>query len=245
MKRNIGLQLYTLMDKCTEDYDKVLKYVSEIGYDGLEFHSYGGYEAKELKKFIDSLNLKSISTHVPSDQYEKNIDDIIRYNTILESKYIVMPYMKSDSRDEWLTNCEFLNKYGKILREHGFDFLYHNHNFELIPINDNENAMDIILANTSPEYVSIEADCFWLKYADVEPEEFLIKNIDRIKTIHVKDMAAGSKDLTEVGTGIIDYDNIIKACAKAGMKWFIVEQDRTYIDPFQSVKISLENLRTI
>ena len=44
--------------------------------------------------------------------------------------------------------------------------------------------------------------------------------------------------ITEIGNGNLYFDGIIETALKAGVKYFVVEQDSCPGDPFDSLKIS-------
>jgi sugar phosphate isomerase/epimerase len=48
----------------------------------------------------------------------------------------------------------------------------------------------------------------------------------------------------EVGRGNLNWRRILAAAEKSGCQWFIVEQDTCPGDPFDSLKISYDYLRT-
>ena len=48
-----------------------------------------------------------------------------------------------------------------------------------------------------------------------------------------------------VGEGNLNWRRIIEACKKAGVKYGFVEMDETIIDPFEAVRISLQNLKNL
>ena len=50
--------------------------------------------------------------------------------------------------------------------------------------------------------------------------------------------------IAEVGEGNLDWDEIIAACDEAGAKWALVEQDICQRDPFESIKMSYDYLKT-
>jgi len=66
----------------------------------------------------------------------------------------------------------------------------------------------------------------------------------KVHQIHVKDLATDGGD-TEIGTGILPWNKILRACKVAGTKDLIVEMDSPRITPFGSAKLSLENLKTL
>jgi len=53
----------------------------------------------------------------------------------------------------------------------------------------------------------------------------------------------GKQIFMEVGEGNLNWEEILCACEEAGVEWYIVEQDESYRSPFESIKISKENLK--
>ena len=51
--------------------------------------------------------------------------------------------------------------------------------------------------------------------------------------------------MAEVGEGNLNWSAFIDACVDAGTEWYIVEQDTCQRNPFESLEISLENLKTM
>jgi sugar phosphate isomerase/epimerase len=49
--------------------------------------------------------------------------------------------------------------------------------------------------------------------------------------------------MAEIGEGNLNWPEVLKACREAGVQWYIVEQDFCQRDPFESLGISLKNLR--
>ena len=47
----------------------------------------------------------------------------------------------------------------------------------------------------------------------------------------------------EVGEGNLNWTSILDACKEADVEWYIVEQDTCQRDPFESLGISLRNLK--
>ena len=55
----------------------------------------------------------------------------------------------------------------------------------------------------------------------------------------------GKQIMAEVGEGNLDWAGILAAARDAGVVWYIVEQDTCERDPFESLKISIENLKAM
>ena len=243
MRPQIGLQLYSLRQQCGENLEQVLMKLAETGYDGVEFYSFYNFEANELKKLLDKYGLKSIGTHIGIEELKTGLDDLICYSTALGSKYVTLAYYNTEQQDGWLRLCEVLESAGEKLCEQGLSLLYHNHAHELIPDVHGERPLEIILKNTTPQNLSLEVDCYWVKHAGLDPVAYLQNNLGRVRAVHLKDMDKEERKTTEVGTGIINNAGLYQICAEAGFEWVIIEQDEIYIDPFASIKISLENVK--
>lgn len=244
MKPEIGLQLYSVREKCSEDLENVLKELSKAGYAGAEFYSFFDVKSSDMKELLKRYDLKAMGTHTNTDVLSNDLDGLIKYCNALEAEYVGLGWYDSEDRNGWLRFCESAEKWGAKLRSNGINFMYHNHAHEFVPKFDGEFSEDIILKNTSPENVSLELDCYWVTHAGLSPEEYLTKNLSRVKTIHIKDMADKvEKKMTEVGTGIINCGKLYDIAADAGFKWVAIEQDNIYIDPFESIRISINNLK--
>ena len=51
--------------------------------------------------------------------------------------------------------------------------------------------------------------------------------------------------MCEVGSGNLNWPRILDACRRAGVEWYLVERDSGDLDPFDSLKVSLDNLRAM
>jgi len=66
--------------------------------------------------------------------------------------------------------------------------------------------------------------------------------------LHLKDFGVAPKHggppfMTEVGQGNLDFRSLVADAEKGGCRWFIVEQDFTAGDPFDSLEISFRYVR--
>ena len=69
----------------------------------------------------------------------------------------------------------------------------------------------------------------------------------RIPLLHVKDMtitASREQRFVPVGDGNLEWDKIFRTAERAGVEWYLVEQDTNYgADPFRMVERSCRFLR--
>jgi sugar phosphate isomerase/epimerase len=244
----VAIQLFTLRDACKEDFVGALKKVAELGYNGVEFAgNWGGLEAKELKGILDELGLQAAGSHVPLQMLENGLDEVIEYQKAIDCKYITCPNLPEERRggvEEYLQLAEELTDFGEKCANHGIKFSYHNHAFELEDLGG-EMPLNILLDESNPEVVNAELDIYWLTKAGENPVEWIEKYKGRTPLLHLKDMTTdGEQFFAELGTGGVDLESSISAGIQAGVEWFIVEQDQTKRDPFESAEISLNYLKS-
>ena len=100
---------------------------------------------------------------------------------------------------------------------------------------------------TDPEFVKAEIDTYWIARGGQDPAKWIYKVKGRMPVVHFKDFALIGKDAheCEVGSGNLDWKDIIKACKKTKVRWYVVEQDNPFKDRniFDSLTESYENLR--
>ncbi|MDV2884623.1 sugar phosphate isomerase/epimerase [Alkalihalophilus pseudofirmus] len=244
----VAIQLFTLRDSCNEDFVGTLRKVSELGYDGVEFAGHwGGLEARELKGILDELSLQAAGSHVPLHMLENELEDVIQYQKEINSRYITCPILPEDRRggvSEYSQFAQRLNEIGKVCSDNGIQFSYHNHAFELEDL-DGRQPLRILLDETDPKWVNAELDIYWLTKAGENPLEWINHYKGRVPLLHLKDMTNDSEQFfAELGTGVVDVLGAIEEGKQAGVDWFVVEQDQTKKSPFESVKISMDYLKS-
>jgi sugar phosphate isomerase/epimerase len=247
-----------------KDVPGSLKMVSDIGYKYLEVASYGnrkfyGYLPVDLKKMANDLGMEILSSHagvnpngITADEAKMMAEDHAK----LGVKYCLQPYVDDKDRKsisgyqkmvaEW-------NKVGKIMKENGVQFGYHNHNFEFGQVEGKVPYFDVFLAEMDKDLMTMELDLFWATKAGIDPVELFKKYPGRFQLFHMKDMytkeapffKTASSDYAPVGAGVIDFKKILAAKDIAGMKYMFVEQDATKDGkPFDAIKTSITNLTT-
>jgi sugar phosphate isomerase/epimerase len=259
----IGLQLYTIRGAMKADVPGSLKKVSDTGYKYVELADYNnrkfyGYEPTEFRKLVNDLGMEILSSHASIDPKGNVMDEAVMMaddHAKLGVKYCMHPYVSDGDRtlDDFHSLVDAINKTGKIMKEHGITFGYHNHNFEFANINGVIPYFDIFLKDMDKDNTTMELDLFWASKAGQDPVELFKKYPGRFQLFHMKDMytkeapffKTASKDFAPVGEGVIDFKRILAAKEIAGMKYMIVEQDSTRDNkPFDAIKTSITNLTT-
>jgi sugar phosphate isomerase/epimerase len=251
MNKPVGLQLYSLRDEIGKDLKGSLEKIAGIGYKHLEAAGYRdgkfyGLEPLEFKTIVESLGMKLTSSHLTFKNDE--VSQVLKAHQELGVNYMVWPWLNQEQRSSisaYQDVAEKFNTIGKMCNDNGFKFGYHNHDFEFHPT-EGKIPYDILLESTDPELVFMQIDLYWIIFAGKDPIAYFEKYPGRFETWHVKDMAEGeSKEMTEVGTGIIDYGRIFKYAQTSGMKEFFIEQDVIKGDGFESVKASFDHISSI
>ncbi|MBU3159180.1 sugar phosphate isomerase/epimerase [Clostridium frigoris] len=246
MSLPIALQLYSIKDETEKNFSLALKKVSQIGYKGVEFAGYGGLSSSKIKALLEELDLKVCGSHVSLDELTNNIDKVIEYSLEIGNPYIICPYATYKNKEDYEKMAETLNILAIKCSEKGIFLGYHNHGHEFQKFNG-EYGLDIIYKETNAKLVKAEIDTYWVKYAGLDPVEYIKKHSGRCDLIHIKDMEIvnGEKRSTEVGNGIIDIKSIIMESEEQGAKWLIVEQEFFNKPTFESVEIGFKNLKKL
>jgi sugar phosphate isomerase/epimerase len=242
----VGLQLYTVRDLMKADMPGTLARVAAIGYKEVEFAGYFGRTPREVHELLERNHLSSPSSHVPLDSlqnWQKTLDDA----KVVGHKWVTIPFIPEAKRgtlDGWKSFAAQFNSAAAQARKSGLRFAYHNHDFELKPI-DGVKPYDILLSETDPKLVDFEMDLYWVKFAGGDPLDYFNRFPHRFPMVHVKD-SAGPPDnkMVDVGQGKIDFRAIFAQSGKAGIKHYIVEHDQP-ADPIATITNSYNYLHAL
>ncbi len=259
----VGLQLYTIRDAMTADALGTLKKVSEIGYKYLELAGYSegkfyGYSPAEFRKIVSDLGMDALSSHTQVESAGITIEQaklMADSHAELGVKYCIKPWIEEVDRNiesykKMIGDC---NEVGKITKNVGIQFGYHNHNFEFANIDGVVPYYDLFLPGMDADLVTMELDLFWASKAGQDPIAMFNKYPGRFQLLHLKDMLTNQPpffevikdDVCSVGAGVIDFKKIIAAKEVAGAKYFIVEDDNQGNGkPFEGIETSIKNITT-
>lgn len=263
--KEIGLQLYTVRSLLNDQFEETIKAISNLGFRSLETFAgskghFWGYTPGALKNLLVDNDLKWVSMHVPY-RWDKVVEDPLNFSSVTQNvdklagmaadlgiKYVVCPYLTETDRktlDHYKRVAENLNKAAASCKKEGLSFAYHNHAFELEPL-DGQLPLHVLINNTDPDLVKLEMDVYWVVKAGQDPVQWIKNNPGRFKLAHIKDMdKTPERSFTEVGNGSIDFAAILKEAHNAGFQHFFVEQDKTPGNPLLSIEKSINYLQTL
>ena len=244
----IAAQLYTVREflKTPADIAVSLKKVRRIGYEAVQCAGLGEIAPNELRRIADGEGLKICSSHVAFEKLRDETDTVIEEQRILGCEHPTASSMPGDCRtsaEGFMRFAKEADEVGRKLAAAGMTFSYHNHSFEFQRF-AGRLGMEIIFGESDPKHVKAELDTYWVQHGGGDPAAWIDRLHDRIMALHLKDMvvAGGEQLFAEVGEGNLNWPKILDAARAAGVKWYVVEQDTCQRDPFESLKISLENL---
>lgn len=252
MKTNqIAAQLYTLRDyiQTPADVAATLKKVREIGYQAVQVSGMGPIDTDELVRILDSEGLTCCATHEPGPKILSEPAAVAERLSKLNCKYTAYPYpdeVPLGTLEDVKALAKSLDSAGKALREAGVVLAYHNHHVEFRRY-DGKLMLEVLYDETDPKNLRGEIDTYWVQYGGGDSIAWCRRLKGRLPLLHLKDyviMPDNNPCMTEVGNGNLNWPEIISAAEESGCEWFIVEQDTCPGDPFDSLRMSFEYLKT-
>ena len=251
-KGPIGLQLYSLRAQFAKDVPGTMAKVHSFGIKYVETASTYNLTPEDFKKLLAANELKAISGHFPYDRYRDDPEGVARDAAALGLQYAGCAWIThKDPFDEKQCHdaAKVFNRAGEILARRGIKFFYHTHGYEFQP-HGNGTLLDLLMKETKPEFVCYEMDVFWIVHPGQNPAALLEKYGKRFELMHVKDMKKGTKgDLTghsdvnndvALGTGVMNWPEILRAAKRAGVKWYFIEDESATSE--QQIPVSLRFL---
>ena len=246
----IGAQMYTAREFCKTPADiaKSCAKVKAMGYDGIQASGMGPIDPAELKRILDGEGLECAASHISLDRMKNETQAAIDEHHILGCKYTAIGGFFPKAEDWSLALWEkFVADYNEVAAKFagsGLSIGYHNHSHELAPA-DGVKPMDLLIQKLDRS-VWIEIDTYWIAHGGSDPAAYIEKVAGRIPCVHFKDLTITAKrehKMTEIGDGNLNWPRICNAVRNAGSEWVLVERDSGELDPFASLKRSVENIR--
>lgn len=240
----IGLQLIVYGKRVQEDLAGVLEEVARAGYSGIE----AGNIARVLgldtvRRCLAETGLALAGAHVSYDDVcdPQKLRAALEFTRALEGSYLACSGVgQVKGIHTYDDAADTFNVAGRICREHGIPFCYHNHAWEFEDL-DGEKGIHRLIARTDPQLVRLCVDVYWVHIGGEDPAEFIRRYADRIECYHAKDGAKGS--FCELGAGTVPLPPAVQAALATNPEWLVYEQDRTDKTPEQSAIQSRQYLR--
>jgi sugar phosphate isomerase/epimerase len=236
--KKFGCQLYSVRDKMPKDAKGTMEALAKMGYKQFESYSsdpFWGMSATEAKTFLGNIGVDMVRSHVGM---KDATEELVSKAAEVGLKYIVCPYIgMQSSMDGWKKVADDFNEKGELCNKYGLKFGYHNHSYSFAFVNGMKGQM-VLLENTDPELVCYELDMCWSEAAGENTIAHMEKYGNRYELCHVKQLIEKEPKpiQTDLADGIIDYDRLLTAANKNGMKYYLVEQEQYPGDSLESMK---------
>ena len=253
MSNKLAVQLYTVRDYCKTPVDiaTTLAKVAKMGYRAVQASALGPIEAKELRKILDENGLTCCATHKPFEKLRDETAKQLEDHQIIGCPYTALggfwPKGDEKPRPTWERFADEFTALATKLAAAGLKLGYHNHHHEFQNLDGpgTQTAYDL-LAQRLGKDVWFEVDTYWVQFAGADPAAWIERFKGRLPCVHLKDLGIAddrSHQMRPVGQGNLNWDRVLDACKRAGVEWYIVEQDNCNgLDPFDCLKASRDFL---
>jgi len=266
---HLGVALYTVRDQMQADAAGTLKAIADLGYRYVETGL-----VPALGPALKAAGLKQASAYAPTYLVTGNrkawtgagemLPESYTWNQAVDEakaqglEYLVIVYLMKAERgglDVYKDLAARLAKAGEACRKAGLGLAYHPHAFEYEMI-DGVRPIELLLKETPKEALGLELDTFWSSIAGVDPVKMVQTYTGRVPLVHLKDKAKGTpvqydegkvphEAFKETGRGEVNFAAFLPAAARAGVKYYYVEQDYSAGSPLDSLRTSHQALAAL
>jgi sugar phosphate isomerase/epimerase len=255
LKEMPGVVSFTFRNDFSKDVPGTLDYIKQMGIRNIEFSNLFGKTAAEMRALLDARGMVCTSYGVYYDALTNKTEKVIEDAKTLGAEFVrvgMIPHKGEFTVQQADAAIKDFNRVGKIFKENGIEFSYHNHGYDFTPY-EKGTLYDYLIQNTNPEYVSFELDILWVHQFGQDPVAYLKKYPSRFKLMHVKDLKKGvpvgldvktsPENDVPLGSGQINVQAILKQARKSAIKYYYLEDENS--NSKAQVPLSLAYLKTL
>lgn len=238
----IGVQLYSVRQAASKDLPAVLEEIGKMGYEGVEFAGYYGWDSKpkELRQLLDGNGLKCCGTHTELETVTgDNLKATAELHTVLGNSFLIVPSLEAKDAQGWLDLAKRFDEIAVDAKALGMRVGYHAHAGDFRKLGDT-TPWEIFFDNTGQDVI-MQNDTGNCMSGGGDPVAILKKYPGRSVTVHLKEF--GGPEAAVIGQGVVPWAEVFQVCeTTAGTSWYIVEHE-VGDDPMGSIRGCLEGLR--
>jgi sugar phosphate isomerase/epimerase len=238
----VGVQLYSVRQAASKDLPAVIEAIGKMGYKGVEFAGYYGWEAKpkELRKLLDANGLKCCGTHTGLETVTgDNLKSTADLHAILGNSFLIVPSLQAEDAPGWLELAKTFNEIAAKAKALGMRVGYHAHAGDFRKFGDT-TPWEIFFDNTGPDVI-MQNDTGNCLSGGGDPVAILKKYPGRSASVHLKEF--GGPEAAVIGQGVMPWAAVFNVCeTTAGTTWYVVEHE-VGDDPMGNIRGCLEGLR--
>jgi len=239
----VGAQLIVFGKKydVNTQIEEILDSLAESGYAAVEG---GPRDAAAYRRMLDERGLRYAGSHAGLAAL-RDTGPLVEYLRLMGSQDVsnsgLLKWGGLTAQD-YREAIPLLNEAGRRLKDEGIHLHYHNHAFEFDKVDGELSGMDLLLDGLDFDVLDLCVDVAWVHRGGSDPAEFLRQHRDRIGYLHFKDTRGDHWE--ELGRGEVDFASIMRVLPEMPkVRWVVVEQDTSDIEPKESMAISRRYLR--
>jgi sugar phosphate isomerase/epimerase len=240
MPKRLSFQLYSARE--FQPWQSVIEHLAACGYKEVEGFGGAEYGSKgtvfedivKLRALLDKNGMTMPSAHLmPLALFETDMKRVLQIGKTMGIKYFYCPYVMPDERKNtaayWKGFGKRMGAIAKTMREEGYGFGWHNHDFEFHKLPDGSMPIDRIFEGGP--LIDWEFDLGWAIHAKQNPVKWIKKYGERITSVHIKEFAVKGNMEVELGQTIVGkgkgkWPDIMKALRDhSRCTQFILEHD--------------------
>jgi len=238
----VGVQLYSVRDVAAQDFVGAIEAIAKMGYKGVEFAGYYGWDAKpkELRHLLDANGLKCCGTHTGLDTITgDNLKATAELHATLGNSFLIVPSLQAKDEQGWLDLAKTFNEIAPKAKALGMRVGYHAHAGDFRKLGE-KTSWETFFDNTDADVV-MQIDTGNCMSGGGDPVAILKKYPGRSATVHLKEF--GGPEAAVIGQGVVRWPEVFEVCeTTGGTTWYIVEHE-VGADPVGNIRGCLEGLR--
>lgn len=251
----IGMQLYTMRNHCqnASDLDKTLARLKEIGYTAVQVSGIGKeIKPEEVAKAAENNGIDISCTHMAWSKFRDETDEVIDIHKLWKCKHPAIGGLGLDEKYLGISGiknfAEELKPVAEKLRKEGMDFSYHNHSHEFVR-HEGKPWLQHLYEIIPAEDLKAEIDTYWVQAGGGSPLKWVKMMAGRMPILHLKEMKVDLQRnfyFDAIGSGNLDWPEIMEAATEGGVEYAMYEQDNCYEDdPFELAERTYKYLSSI
>lgn len=178
-----------------------------VSFGKLDLSKVGIWTTEEMERYVPTMReagLELDSVHAFSQNLEEDLPEMLQTAERHGIKRYVLKCPGEITEEAYRAYGETCKACAKALRSHGIELLFHNGGEEISGKLQGKTAYEYLL-DLCEGYVGAQPDIGWLYAGGEDPEAFLWRNENRVRSLHYKDMKAGTPPKeVPVGKGDVD-----------------------------------------
>lgn len=242
----LGIALFTVQREARRDFAGTLARLAAMGYREVDMYpTDAGMDVAAARRALDAAGMTCVSSRVTLPLLSRGWERAMDAAQALGARFVTLANVAPEERataTDWEELLALFARRGADARGRGLTFCYHNHDFELRATPGMTAVpFDALAMRTDPRDVKQQVDVYWVTAGGRDPVAEIRRLGNRVASLHLKDAAAGSRAITTVGRGTLDFRAILRAARDAGVRHAFVEEDGP-ADPWDSVRRAAQHL---